>query len=366
MADVLLQEPMVHAPAYDISVGGKSLSPEALNRVVQVIYNDTIDGLDSVELVIDNWDNDTGTFRYQDAADFDPAKPVDVKMGYFDTMTRMISADIVTLELRMRQAGQILLHVRALNRLHRLRTEQRTKVYERKTDSQIASEIAGRIGMSLVGDQGARSEEVAHPYLLQANQYDIVFLLERARRIGYDLWLETPQEGPETLHFRPSARVSPSPITLEWEISLLEATVTLSTAPQTSEVELRAWDPMRKKTIVERATWSHLEVRGSPEGVIREAVTRALSGRREIVVDQPVQSAMEAKVLARRSLESQAKELAVVQATAIGTPAVHAGSKVTLDGLGKRYSGTYFVTRSMHRADGAGYRTSFTGRLEHR
>lgn len=366
MQDVILQERELHYPAYDVRIAGRPVPPPLLSDIVEVTYRDAVDGLDVVELVVNNWDNDAGSFKYQDTADFDPPQPLDLDMGYYGALRRMIAAEIVTLESHMRGPGHVALHVRGLNRLHQLRTTQQTHVYEDKTDTQIAREIAGRLGVDLAGDPSAQAGEVSHPYLLQANEYDIVFLLSRARRIGYELWLKEGTGGQRTLHFGPSPAVPVAPLTLEWGLGLQETVLTLSTAGETSEVEVRGWDPMRKTPIVERATWSMLDVQGLPDSTVQGAVTRALDGRREVVVDRPARTAMEAKVLARRSLEGVAKDLAVVRATAIGTPSLRAGTKVTLNGLGRRYSGTYFVSRSTHRYGAGGYQTQFVARLEKR
>ena len=48
----------------------------------------------------------------------------------------------------------------------------------------------------------------------------------------------------------------------------------------------------------------------------------------------------------------------------VGLPDLRAGKRVRVVGLGKRFSGLYFVTKTTHTIDDSGYQTQFTARRE--
>jgi phage protein D len=58
------------------------------------------------------------------------------------------------------------------------------------------------------------------------------------------------------------------------------------------------------------------------------------------------------------------KEMVKASATCIGLPDLRAGQRVNIEGLGARFSGTYFVTETTHTIGDGGYTTKFNARRE--
>ncbi len=68
----------------------------------------------------------------------------------------------------------------------------------------------------------------------------------------------------------------------------------------------------------------------------------------------------EAQALAHTVFDRRARRFVVVEGTAQGNPAIRVGTHVTLQGLGPRFSNTYYVVRATHRFDSSnGYQTHF-------
>jgi hypothetical protein len=62
------------------------------------------------------------------------------------------------------------------------------------TDRQIAEKVVvGRLKLDLLPSVPPAGEQ-PHDYILQDNQYDIIFLMERARRLGYDLYAQEDEK----------------------------------------------------------------------------------------------------------------------------------------------------------------------------
>src|SRR5262249_23942870 len=147
--------------------------------------------IDSFDIEINNWDADKRSFNYVDTDLFDPGKRVELSMGYYgkDRQRLMIRGEITSLRPNFQAGGQPRLTISGLTLLHRLRSKQVSKTYENLKDSRIARQIGARLKVDVVTDAAAENDEEVNPYLIQKNQYDILFLLERARRLGYDLFV---------------------------------------------------------------------------------------------------------------------------------------------------------------------------------
>jgi phage protein D len=252
--------------------------------------------------------------------------------------------------------------------MHRLRTQQESRAYEDVTDSEIARQIGARLNITVRTEPAAAAKEERYEYLFQDNKYDIIFLMERARRIGYDLFVEEiAQDGQvveNRLYFGPSVSVRRITYRLTYGRSLIEFQPTLTTANQVGEVTVRGWDTVNKKKIEYTAKRSEITTQGvGPRGG-QAVIEQSFNQRREIVATKPVNSEQEARTLAIETLERIAKEMVKGTGSTVGLPDLRAGSALEIDGLGKRFSGRYFVTSTTHSIGDSGYTTQFECRRE--
>ena len=123
----------------------------------------------------------------------------------------MLNGEITSLRPSFPAGGGSTLAVSGLNVLHRFRTQQESRTYVDMTDSEIAEQIAAAAQGQRSRRQAA-TDEPRFNYLIQDNQYDIIFLMERARRIGYDLVVEERTDGQSSrtvIVYRPSTDGAP-------------------------------------------------------------------------------------------------------------------------------------------------------------
>jgi phage protein D len=358
-----------YAPYFEVRLReGRSLAADVVRDITQVTYQDDVGSIDSFEITINNWDADTRNFKYVDTDLFDPGKELELWLGYRNgpqLLQRMITGEITSLRPTFPASGQPTLAISGLNLLHRFRNKQRSEAYENETDSEIAREIAGRLDVSLRTDPAAEAAEERFEYLFQDNEYDILFLLGRARRIGYDLFVEEgDQPGSRRLYFGPSTRMERPAYTLDYGRSLVQFQPNLSTANQVGKVTVKGWDATKKEPITHTATRSELTTKGIGRAGGSEAVENAVQSREEVITDRPVHTQEEARTLAVQTLERIAKELITGTASVVGLPDLRAGSVVHLGGLGERFSGRYFVTTTTHALGDSGYSTQFGCRRE--
>jgi phage protein D len=389
-----------YVPQFEIKIEGAGLPRNILRDVTQLTYKDNIKEIDSFELTVNNWDPTTQDFKYvgsetaerlarQTGDDrrlrlFEPCnKEVEVWMGYLGDLRLMLKGTFTTMEPNFPASGAPTLSVRGLNVLHQLRRKQYSTTWGDKRDSEIAKNIATlvdkdlgknhkRFPLPIVINDKAMGLEERLPYVAQKNQYDIDFLLTRALRLGYVVFVRegnpkarNPDERKQHLFFGPSDGTIPGQrdvtFKLKWGISLIDFKPTLTTANQVRSVTVNGWDRAKKKAISVKASLDDKELNLNRD---LHELLKVCDPREEIVVDKPVHTEKEAKTLAQAILKDRQKEIVKASGTCIGLPDLRAGKKVEIEGLGSRFNGTYFITESTHTISDSGYTTKFSARRE--
>lgn len=352
-----------YVPKFEIKVGDQPLKQATIDDILEVTYKDNLEEVDSFELTINNWDAEKLTYKYSDLDTFDPGKKLELKMGYFgkNEPRKMITGEIMALRPNFPSSGQPTLVVSGLNVLHSFRKKQESHAYTKMTDTEIAREIAGRLQVNL---KPGKQQEQQYPYLLQHNQFDIVFLLERAQRLGYELVVDEPENNKPTLRFAPSTSVRKVAYELIYGKSLVDFQVNLTTAKQVGQVTVRAWDPIHKKLIIGTATRNQIETEGVGSAGKESKIQNAFNQREEVIATHPVYSKAEADTLAKETLERIAKDMVKATGKIVGLPDLRAGSVLCISGLGERHSGRYFVTATTHTISDSGFTTQFECRRE--
>jgi uncharacterized protein len=396
-----------YVPAYRVLLKGQP-QPDLAQDIVSVTFHDSLTDVDSVDLVVNNWDPGDpipgqavqGRFRYSNSNVFDPWQDIEVWMGYYrqgqDNLQQMLVGEISSMSPNFPAAGGSTLTVRALSFLHQFRTQQKTMQFRNMTDSDIAQKIVNDINtdvqkkLTKVKIQMLQSEvdankqlnnEQSIPYLEMHNQYPIVFLMQRSRDIGYDISIDDQTDTTTgirtiTFHYQSSASVQRPTYVLEWGKSLISFQPTLQTARQVNAVTVNGWNVQTKQPISKTATRADL-VKNNEKVVAPEdlgVTENALSQKIEIVVDRGFKDPNEAQQVALKTLRQLAQGFVEAKGKTIGLPDLRAGSKVnvymyplgTPPTPGDRFSGTYSVTETTHNISDSGYTTDFTCRMEAR
>jgi phage protein D len=359
-----------YAPAFKIRVEGKDLAPQTLKEILDVKVVMDMDNLTSFEFTIANpwhYKEPEATFKYSDSALFDVGNLVHVEMGYVDRMLPMVAGIITKLSPKFPESGPPTILVSGQDKLLKLRDRKPVKgdikYHTKKTDAEIAQVVATRNKL----DVKVTSDCPVQPIVVQRNQDDATFLMERAKRIDFDCYIDVdPKTNKDTLYFvKPTdGRGSSQRLTyvFEWGKSLVSFTPELTAARQVSKVTVKGWDPAKKAAITASATKDDLAGKKSAGTSGPEVAEKKLDKKQEVVVDWPVQTQGEAKALAVSLLRERAYEFLKGSGQAIGLPDMRPGDNVEIKGIGLRFSGQYYVTRVEHSIGNNGYTTGFTVR----
>jgi phage protein D len=366
-----------YVPEFEVRLAGEDLPLDVVRDVISVTYRDSIEEIDSFELLINNWDASKTLPKYLPASEprferlFDPGAKLTLKMGYLGDLRLMLTGTVTTLEPDFPQGGGPTLSVSGLNELHEFRTEQHTYAWENKRDSDIAQELGrmprqrNRPGLGMQVRVNPAPHETAEPYVLMDNMHDIVFLLQRARRHGYEFVLREgdPGGGEPYLYFGPSESQPDRPTyELERGRTLVSFKPTVTTANQISEVVVHGWDRGSNRRIEGKAAWKDLYPAG-PERSRMERLAEAFGNRKEIVTNQPVRTRAQANQRARDLLRDRLKGMVEASGRTVGLPDIRSGRNVAVSGFGPLLDGIYYVTESTHTIS-EGYQTEFKARRE--
>jgi phage protein D len=274
---------------------------------------------------------------------------------------------ITTLAPRFPESGPPTLAVTALDSLVKLRDRKPkstdVKKFEKKSDSDIAAVIASRNNLKFKSDSSGRQDDI----VAQGDLDEVRFLKFLAARNDFDCFIGVdPDSGDETLFFkkptdgREGGRIRE--YVFEWGKSLINFTPTLSIAEQVSTVTVRGWNPRTKEGISYTATKDDLPSGGGEKNGPK-AVEDALGPKGDVIVNHPVTTGQEAQDLAISLLRERANKFVKGSGQVIGLPDLRPGDNVQLSGLGKRFSGRYYVTKVEHTLGSSGYLTQFEGEL---
>lgn len=362
-----------YAPDYRVEVEGRELDPETKGDILDVKVTMDMDAMTSVDLTFNNWDDRNLFFKYSDTTALNVGNRVHVLMGYSGRLVSLMRGQINSLTPRFPQSGSPTITVSVLDGMQLLKdrrpVEGEETKYTQKADWQIAEAIAARNGLTAE----VTREGPVHDEVVQKNQDDAQFLMERAKRIDVDCYIHTdPAAAQSVLRFmrptdeRAGPRVRshafrwyPTLMGLDPVRPLLSFEPTLTLSNQVSQVTVRGWDAATKQAIVARATAADLPGGGGDGASGPQEAQRSLGNRQDVVVDAVVTSEEEARAYAVGLLRERAYEFITGSGEIVGLPDLRPGDNLELDGLGRRFSGSYYVKKVEHRIGSSGYTTRF-------
>jgi phage protein D len=325
-------------PGFEVSVDGSPLPLAAALRVssLRVDIDAALPSTFWLEMPGGDDENETS---WIDGSLFPIGGAIEIKLGYGDALERVLAGEITAIEPSYSRGARPQLSVRGYDRRHRLLRGRKTRTFVQQKDSDIASTLASEVGLTA----DTTDSQIVHDYVLQANQTDMEFLQERARRIQYELAIED-----KTLRFRPVQNDQGEVLSLTLEESLLEFSPRLSALGQVSEIQVRGWSPKEKKELVGKArAGDEVSVMGGSDtgAAIGE---RAFGGTPAWVIAGVVSSQAEADQLARAHFNQAILGFILGEGSCTGRTDLRPGTVIELKGIGSRFSGRYYISATSH------------------
>ncbi len=335
-------------PDLKIYINGRDLMGPARLDIKAVTVQEELDAASMFAIDLYNWDQNKLQITWSDDERFAPGNGVEIWLGYVDALKKVMTGEITSLEPAFQASAIPQVTVRGYDRRHRLQRGLQTRSFAKIKDSEIANKIAVDAGLRAK----VKDSQVIHDYLLQHNQTDLAFLQERARRIGYEVYVTD-----KTLHFQPRQSATRAVATLRLSQDIIDFFPRLTTMSQVDEVLVQGWDVTQKKAILGKAaTGSEQAMGGNSTGP--KATKRAFGKSSVTQVHSPVATKAEADQMARGRLDEMALHYIHGEVVCEGRTDLHAGEVVEIAEAGKMFSGPYYIAAVTHMIGGArGYKT---------
>ena len=345
------------AAEFGLKFGGQKISPEFRNTIFEVEVEQSIHLPSVFTIRVHLGATGENPFDVMDDMMKDylsRGSEVEISQHFRGGDKHIMTGEIssVSLDLSSTVPGSPLsATIQGYDKSHRLHRGRNTRTFLQSTYSDAVKKVVGEAGLSFDVD----STPGAQRYIIQHNETDWDFVSRIANRLGYELYFDGGK-----LKFKKPWQGRSSKVELVWEKNLVQFRVRTSTAFQHSKVTVLGWDPIKKERIVGTATNGN----GSPKtGEHRSGADQAKSafGSSDMVmVDMPMLDQDEAKSVAQSLADTMAGDFATAEGVTFGNPDLAPGVTAKISGVGKRFSGEYYVTSTTHSfSQIEGYSTSF-------
>jgi phage protein D len=284
-----------------------------------------------------------------------PGGPVEIKIKLEgDPEEKLFKGKVTGVNTVFDLKRAVSIKIWAMDDLHKLSRERRTRTYVKQTVQQIVQKIASENGLS--ADFGTEPPNLKHEHLFQNNVTDLAYVRWLAARTNREVLVEDNK-----LLFRKREKDKGPVATLNYtfegnsgggggggdhdsldvpsEGSADYLSLMLSDANQVSKVTVRGWDPAKKEAIVGEAQAS-----GSPLG----SELGASSAPPLEVFDVPLRTKEEADLIAKSLLEERQMTYIQGHGTTRGNGKIKPGEIVEVKCDDPRFDGKYQVSSVRH------------------
>jgi phage protein D len=277
---------------------------------------------------------------------------VEIALGYGDTarLRPMLRGVVTEIGTSFSAGSSPELSISGSDGLYPLTVGKNTRHWEGKADSVAVEDVAREAGL----DSDVRPTRPGVRRIDQNNESDMEFinkLAERNRSTFYE------RDG--KLRFGPRRNDMSAVAELKWGEGLLSFSPEANIARQIAEVRVHGRSDTTGKPIVgiaRRGEESGRDTRADSGG---DQILKTMAKEPVLNIRTAVKTQEEADARAQAVLEERAQDFVTGNGECVGLPEILPDTNLTIDGLGRAFSKTYYVTEATHKIDGSGYRTTF-------
>lgn len=338
---------VINVASFKIVLNETDLSDDLLLDVVDIKFEDEINlpSLFNIKFNIVNFMK--GETKGIDLKTFMIGDNVKLYMG-IDEHVKLITGEITSLDFSFENSP--FMEIRGFDLLHRLRFGTMRRSFKNMKDSDIASSVASEVNL----DPEIEATGTKYPYIFQNNISNYEFLMERGKRIGYEMLMDDKK-----FIFRKSKENQSPKITLEYRKDLQSFKLQMRALTEGSKVELRGWDIKSKKEVTSTALMGSENTKMSGKESGFEITDSFFKSPGMAIIDNMIIDPDDAQDLAKAKFNILLKEFITGEGKCLGNPRIRAGETIEIKGLGDRISGIYYIISTVHSIKNGTYNTSF-------
>jgi phage protein D/phage baseplate assembly protein gpV len=333
------------APRFAVRVSGVTMAADVSGQVLSLAVETSLDIAGKFSITLRNPDN-----SLLDSALFDLGKTVEIHLGYGNDLKPAFLGEITAIEPEFPadDSGPVVV-ISGADKSHRLRRSQPAPTtYEKTSDSVIAARIAVENGLVPVVDPTPL-------FLDKVSQTtsDMAFLKSRAEQYFFDVYVEW-----DRLHFEfPRPRTAAH--VLEWGRNLSSFSPRISAAGLAGLQIIRDYNQELAQSIFGIAVAADLDAGNLEEKLGSAAMALLSSLTRDGVRKGRVNNPFDATRLAESLLADLLDGMYEGTGSCVGIPDLAAGDYIAIEGVGRRFSGTYRLRKVNHVLGARGFHTTF-------
>lgn len=360
-----------YAPLYIVEIDGKELAEDISQHIESFTYEDHEDKMDELRLTIAK-----GDLALVDHPQLQEGKEIRARWGYVGNLSEARTCTIKEIEYTFGEDGVARMEVTALDKGHKLTGRSARTCWNNKQVADVVKDIAKKNNLTPKVDI---PEDITQEFISQGGKSDMDFLKELARDMGCSVWVTNDE-----LYFEPN-KVNEPVRTFHWRedkdgyLKSLRITSNAEKGKGTGRgTEVAGLDPLTKKPIKETVSAKGnsngtVDVSGSSMSEVsagggslperrteNETPLQAKHDEAGRVVATPVSTAARARRSGKGKVTSASMQAIEATATAIGLPYLKAKDTVTIENIGKKFSGDWRIKSVRHSISSSGYTCELT------
>jgi uncharacterized protein len=364
-------------PKVELLIDGSPADASIMESIIVVRVHQHLEFADTIEVRLSNNDLD-----WTDGETFVEGTKLTVKFGYQETGTEQVcEGEIVRRDcvfpargagvdrpapkpgggfvhqshVTANAPGPAVITLVAIDREHRLKRGVHSRTFIDMKDSEIVSQLAGEAGLSA----DVEDTKVKHRYVFQSSQTNLSFIRERAMLLNFEV--DVDQKNAK-LAFKSAKKKPTDGGELKWGLNLFRFDLRISAETQVSSVKVKGWDMHAKAGLTGSAAKTDIVYEMDSKIVSGSTVTEDHWGARSVLyTGKPIHVQGEADAMAVAYLNRLSMTYSEGEATCQGDPKLDAGVCITIDGVGIRAGGKFYVYKTLHHYEpGTGYTTQLS------
>lgn len=344
-----------YAPRFEVQINNNTLTANMSKAIIDVTVEEKIDEGASFRITVhDKFDMTTQQFKWLDHPLFDVGNKIMIKMGYGSNLFPLVMGNITSIEPSFFSGETPTLTVGGQDLSYDyLKRSSPERTFVNKSYGDIAGIIASDAGLLPVFDD---SSEILSSVCKKSDQSYYSFLEKLAKEVGFQFRMDG-----QTMYFIKPTDSKKEILTLELGKDIISFRPTMKTAGLATEVEVRGHNPRDPgKPIIGRAgpgsERSQEPGRKTGSQIMRDKNKTV----KRVITNVIVNSVAHANAIALSELNKASDSLIEGDVECIGLPQIRTGVTISLEKMGKRFSGKYYVKGTTHTIGESGYRTRFS------
>ena len=332
-----------YAPGFEVEIKGTKLAAEMSKAILNVKVEENMDSLAGFSITMtDGFDMKTQTFKWLDHPLLRENNEVIIKMGYSGNLTEMIMGRITGIESGFfsSQPPTVTIQGEDLS-IREMTGATPERAFIDMKYSDVVKDIASGIGLNAVVDQTGKYEKV----LRKSNEENyLTFIRRLGDRVGHEFKVEG-----RTLYFVKPGDDKKELVTLKLGKDIISFNPILNVSDRLTSVEVRSHNPRDPDNPI--------------VGQAGDESEDTLKTGRKVISNVIVTSEEQANEIARAELARANSGLVNGDGECIGIPILRKGANIVLEGMGDRFSGSYYVKKTTHTINDSGYKTRFSVKM---